>query len=146
MPTHAEKRHLPYTAQQMFELVADVGRYPEFLPWCLDARVIERQGPLLRADLVVGFKIFRETFTSEVTLTPPKTIQVRYLDGPFKRLDNRWTFEPNGQSGCSVDFYIDFEFHSRLFQGAMEAVFGEAAHRMVGAFEKRAEALYGKAA
>ena len=143
MPTHAETRHLPYSAKQMFDLVADVGRYPEFLPWCQDARVFENDGAIMRADLVVGFKLFRERFTSEVALTPPKTIAVRYLDGPFKRLENHWTFETNGRGGCIVDFYIDFEFHSRFFQGAMEAVFNEAVRRMVGAFEKRAAALYG---
>lgn len=143
MPTHAEKRRLPYSAKQMFDLVADVGRYPEFLPWCRGARVLARDGAVMRADLVVGFKFFRERFTSEVTLAPPKTIDVRYLDGPFRYLDNHWAFETNGPSGCVVDFHIDFEFRSRLFQRAMEAVFNEAVRHMVGAFEKRARALYG---
>jgi len=144
MPTHAEKRVLPYTPEQLFDLVADVGRYPEFLPWCVGARIRERRDNLLVADLVIGFKVFRERFTSHVTLNRPDHIQVSYLDGPFRYLNNHWRFRPH-QKGTEIDFFVDFEFRSRILQAAIGLVFNEATRLMVGSFEKRADQVYGRA-
>jgi coenzyme Q-binding protein COQ10 len=141
MPTHAEKRVLPYTPEQLFALVADVERYPEFLPWCLAARVKERRPDLMVVDMIIGFRMFRERFTSRVALGPPDRIDVTYAQGPFRRLNNHWFFE-RVPGGCHIDFYVDFEFRSRLMQRLIEALFNEAVRRMVGAFERRARDLY----
>ena len=142
MPTHAEKRVLPYTPQQLYDLVADIERYPEFLPWCMAARIRKREPELVVADLVIGFKVFRERFTSRVRLDPAATrIHVAYAEGPFKYLNNHWVFETHPE-GCEIDFYVDFEFRSRILQKAIEVLFSEAVRRMVGAFEARAQALY----
>lgn len=143
MPTHAEKRALPYTREQMFDLVADVAKYPEFLPWCVATRIRKREGDVLFADMVIGFKVFREKFTSRVTCRKPDRIDVAYFEGPFKYLNNHWIFEEHGDGGSMIDFYVDFEFKSRLFQAAIGAVFNGAVKRMISAFEKRAEQLYG---
>ena len=142
MPTHGEQRVLPYTPEQMFALVADVERYPEFLPWCVGARVRERRTELIVADLIIGFRMFRERFTSRVKLDPPKRIDVAYTEGPFRYLNNHWIFE-RAPGGCRVVFFVDFEFKSRLLQKVIEVLFSEAVRRMVGAFEKRARDLYG---
>jgi coenzyme Q-binding protein COQ10 len=142
MPTHAEKRVLPYTPEQMFALVADVERYPEFLPWCVGARIRERGPTLIVADLIIGFRMIRERFTSRVALSPPSGIDVAYTDGPFRYLNNHWGFAPVPE-GCRVDFFVDFEFKSRLLQKMIEMLFGEAVKRMVAAFETRAKQLYG---
>jgi coenzyme Q-binding protein COQ10 len=143
MPTHAEQRVLPYQPMQLFELVADVEKYPEFLPWCLAARVRTRREDEVVADLIIGFKMIRERFTSRVRLNPPaRRIDVSYQEGPIKYLQNHWVFLPHDQ-GCMIDFYIDFEFHSRLLQSVMQPLFNEAVKRMVRAFESRAESLYG---
>ena len=144
MPTHAEKRPVPYSAEQMFDLVADVRRYPEFLPWCLAARVRERQGDTLLVDLVIGFKMIRERFTSRVVLNQPDlSVNVTYADGPFKHMANHWRFEPTGGGGCLIDFFVDFEFKSPLLQKLIGVLFNEAVKRMVAAFETRARQLYG---
>ncbi len=143
MPTHAEKRVLPHTAEQLFDLVADVGQYPEFLPWCVGARIKRRENNLLVADLVIGFKMLRERFTSHVTLDRSRRIDVAYTDGPFRYLDNHWIFTPVGESECEIDFYVDFEFRSRLLQRVIGLLFDEAVRRMVGAFERRADEIYG---
>jgi coenzyme Q-binding protein COQ10 len=145
MPTHAEQRLLPYTQEQMYALVADIERYPEFLPWCVAARVKERGADFISADLVIGFKMFRERFTSHVKLDPPSRIDVAYAEGPFRYLNNHWTFE-RAPGGCKVDFFVDFEFKSRVLQKVIEVLFGEAVKRMVAAFESRARQLYGKPA
>jgi coenzyme Q-binding protein COQ10 len=145
MPTHAEQRLLPYTPEQLFALVADVERYPEFLPWCVGARIRERQPRLIVADLIIGFRVFRERFTSCVGLDPPRHIDVTYTEGPFRYLNNHWTFEP-APGGCRVDFHVDFEFKSRVLQMVIEALFSEAVRRMVAAFERRAAQLYGRPA
>ncbi len=145
MPTHAEQRVLPYTQEQMFALVADVERYPEFLPWCVGARIRERQPDLIVADLIIGFRMFRERFTSRVALDPPRRIDVTYTEGPFRYLNNHWAFA-TVPGGCRIDFFVDFEFKSRLLQKVIELLFGEAVRRMVGAFEGRARQLYGKPA
>jgi coenzyme Q-binding protein COQ10 len=142
MPTHAEQRVLPYTPEQLFALVADIERYPEFLPWCIGARIKERQPALVLADLIIGFKVFRERFTSRVALDPPRKIDVTYAEGPFRYLNNHWTFE-KVPDGCRIDFFVDFEFKSRLMQKVIEVLFSEAVRRMVGAFERRARDLYG---
>lgn len=142
MPTHAEQRVLPYTPEQLFALVADIERYPEFLPWCIGARIKERQPNLVVADLIIGFKVFRERFASRVVLDPPGKIDVTYAEGPFRYLDNHWTFE-RAPEGCRIGFFVDFEFKSRLMQKVIEVLFSEAVRRMVGAFEKRACDLYG---
>ena len=147
MPQHRESRHLPYSAQQMFDLVADVGRYPEFLPWCVGARVISGDEKKLVADLTIGFKMFRETFRSQVTLERPHHVHVRYLNGPFRYLNNHWRFrpvpQPGGVTGCEVDFFVDFEFRNPILGRVIGVVFSEAMHRIVRAFQDRAAKLYG---
>ncbi len=151
MPTHAEKRLIHHTPEQMFELVADIEKYPEFLPWCVATRIREKGeedgADLLIADMVIGFKMFREKFTSKVVCQRPGRIDVKYFDGPFKYLNNHWSFEAHtgdgGKAECMIDFYVDFEFKSRLFQAAIGAVFNKAVTRMIQAFEKRADELYG---
>ena len=143
MPTHAEKRLLPYTPEQLFDLVADVERYPEFLPWAVAARVRRREGNVVFADLVIGFKMFRERFTSKIILDRPNRIDVAYAEGPFKYMNNHWIFERQEDGGTLIDFYVDFEFRSRLLQTVIGALFNEAVRLMVGAFEKRARHLYG---
>jgi coenzyme Q-binding protein COQ10 len=150
MPTHSETRELPYTAQQMYDLVADVQRYPEFLPWTAAARIIsdEDRGDHreMKADLVISFKVFREKFTSLVTLWPEtRQIDTEYVDGPFKYMKSRWNFEDT-PTGCRVHFFTDFEFRSAMLQKIIGVVFNEAMLRIVRAFEKRADALYGRPA
>lgn len=142
MPVHREKKILPYTPEQMFALVADVERYPEFLPWCVACRIRKRETPTsFTADLQVGFKLVREQFTSRVTLEPAKAITVTYLNGPFEHLVNEWKFAP-APGGTEVDFFLSFEFRSRLLQTLIGVLFEEAVHRMVSAFETRAANLY----
>jgi coenzyme Q-binding protein COQ10 len=144
MPTHAEKRVLPYSPRQLFALVADVERYPEFLPWCVAARVRKRTEDLVVADLVIGYRMIRERFTSRVRLDyDGQRIDVTYEEGPFKYLNNHWVFEDHPQ-GCAIDFYVDFEFRSRVLQKVIHALFDEAVRRMVSAFEARAHDLYGE--
>jgi coenzyme Q-binding protein COQ10 len=143
MPTHAEKRILRYTPEQMFDLVADVRRYPEFLPWCVGARIISRGESQVVADLTIGFKMFRESFRSQVALERPEHIHVRYLNGPFRYLNNHWRFLPHPE-GTEVRFFVDFEFRSRLLQAVIGTVFEQAVRVMVRAFERRAMVLYGR--
>ncbi len=142
MPTHAEHKVLPYSPEQMFDLVADVGKYPTFLPWCVGARVKSQTETQLVADLTIGFGPFRESFTSRVQLDRPRQVQVKYENGPFRYLNNQWTFEPNPK-GCNVKFYVDFEFKSRVLQAAIGVVFNNAVRLMVNAFLKRAREVYG---
>ena len=142
MPSHHEVRRLPYTADQMFDLVADVRRYPEFLPWVIAMRVRKDEAAETLADMIVGFKGLRETFASRVAKTRPGAIHVDYLDGPLKYLRNDWIFTPEG-AGCAVDFTVDFAFKNRVFEALAGQVFGTALRRMIGAFETRAAALYG---
>jgi coenzyme Q-binding protein COQ10 len=148
MPTHAEKRVVPYSAQQMYDLIADVQRYPDFLPWVAACRVRSRRplpdGEVLDADMVVSFKVFREKFGSRVTLKPEQyCIDVEYLEGPFRYLNNHWKFEQQGPDRCEIDFFVDFEFRSAILQRLIGVVFNEAMRRIVRAFEQRAEDLYG---
>jgi coenzyme Q-binding protein COQ10 len=142
MPTHAERQIVPYRPDQLFDLVADVAKYPQFLPWCVAARIRSRTERDLVADLTIGFGPFRETFTSRVALERPQRVKVRYETGPFRYLNNQWEFLPHPQ-GCEVDFFVDFEFRSRILQAAIGVVFNEAVRRMVGAFNKRAREVYG---
>jgi coenzyme Q-binding protein COQ10 len=148
MPKHAEKKVLPHSPEHMYALVADVEKYPEFLPWCIATRINKREdeGTTLIADMVIGFKMVREKFTSRVVLTEPRQIDVNYFDGPFKYLENKWIFEPHGDGDCLVDFYVDFEFRSRLLEKIMGPLFEKAVHRMITAFESRADELYGNSA
>lgn len=145
MTVHAEKRVVPHSPQQIYALVADVAAYPQFLPWCLAARIKHTDDISLAADLIIGFRVFREKFTSYVELDEKGLeINVRYAEGPFKYLTNKWRFLPH-EKGCEIDFYVDFEFNSRLLQSVIETLFTEAVRRMVQAFEARADALYGNA-
>ena len=144
MPTHAEQRTVPFTCEQIYALVADVERYPEFLPWCVACRIRRYEGPdAFIADLAIGFKMIRERFTSRVALGRPHRIDVVYYEGPFRYLNNHWRFAADADGRCVIDFFIDFEFRSRALQKAMGRLFNEAVQRMVNAFERRAYALYG---
>lgn len=150
MPTHHETRRLPYTAAQMYDLVADVARYPEFLPWNAAARIRSRTaiegGEVMEADLVISFKVFRERFGSRVTLLPAeRKILTEYLDGPFKYMRSTWTFR-DVAGGSEVEFFVDFEFRNAILQGIIGLVFNEAMQRIVRAFEGRAAQLYGPGA
>ena len=145
MPRHHELRRLPYSPEQMFDLVADVGRYGEFLPWVSAVRMRSNSATEMVADLAVGFKGLRETFTSRVKKERPRTIHVDYLDGPLKYLRNEWRFDADGDFGCRIDFVVDFAFRSRIFEAIAGQVFERALRKMIGAFEERAAALYGSA-
>ena len=144
MTVHAERRIIRHRPQELYDLVADVRSYPQFLPWCMAARIRHEDRHALAADLIIGFQMFRERFTSHVDLDPENLeIDVKYAEGPFKYLTNKWRFLPH-PDGCEIDFYVDFEFNSRLLQSVIETLFTEAVRRMVKAFEERADDLYGK--
>ncbi len=148
MPTHSEIRHVPYTAAQMYDLVADVPKYPEFLPWTAAARIRSKtdQGDhvVMLADLVISFKVFRETFGSQVTLwAGEQRIDTEYLDGPFKHMISNWAFEDVESGGSNINFHVDFEFRNRILQTTATIFFNDAMQRVVRAFERRADALYG---
>jgi len=147
MPTHSETKPLPYSAQQMYDLVGDVARYPEFLPWCAAARIRSRDEvagtEVMLADLVVSFKVFRERFGSRVVLDPTrKRIETEYIDGPFRYMKSYWEFAET-DTGCDVSFFVDFEFRNAVLQGIIGVVFNDAMQRIVRAFERRAAELYG---
>ena len=143
MTKHFEKRIVPYKPKNMFDLVLDIEKYPEFLPWCLASRVIVNNKDFILADLMIGFQVFREKFRSNVKYDPKNMIiEVSYEDGPFKFLTNKWEFK-NYNDKCSVCFYLDFEFKNKFFQSIMEKLFSEAVKKMVAAFEQRANKLYG---
>jgi len=142
MPTHAEQKNLPYSPEQLFDLVAGVDLYPEFLPWCRAARITGREGNVFYADLIIGYKMVQEKFTSRVTLDKPDSIRVEYLEGPMKYLSNEWRFIPEADGSTTIDFYVDFEFKNAVFQKLMGVFFNEAVKRMVDAFETRACTLY----
>ena len=142
MPKHSETRRMPYTPEQMFDLVADVRRYAEFLPWVSAMRVRKDAPEETLADMIVGFKGLRETFTSRVTKERATWIHVDYIDGPLKYLHNDWRFSP-APEGCEVQFSVDFAFKNRVFEMLAGQVFGMALRKMIGAFEDRAKALYG---
>lgn len=142
MPNHREKRFLPYTAEQMFDLVADVARYAEFLPWVTAVRVRTNTDSEMTADLIVGFRSLRERFASRVTKQRPRCISVDYIDGPLKFLKNDWRFEP-APGGCTIDFAVEFAFKNRVFEAIAGQMFDAALRKMINAFEARATALYG---
>ena len=142
MPRHTETRALPYSPEQMFDLVADVARYGEFLPWVVGVRVRSNTATQMVADLIVGFKGLRETFTSSVDKQRPGRIHVDYLDGPLKYLRNDWGFSPDGKGGCLVNFSVDFAFKNRVFEALAGQVFDRALRKMTDAFEARAAELY----
>lgn len=143
MPHHHERRSLPYSAGQMYDLVVDVRRYGEFLPWVAAVRIRSDNDQEILADLVVGFKNLRETFSSRVLKTPKSKVEVDYLDGPMRHLHNQWLFEET-TDGCIVDFTVDFSFHNRIFEALAGQFFDHALRKMTDAFIERAEALYGK--
>jgi len=142
MPSHTDTQLVPYRPEQLFDLVADVAKYPQFLPWCVAARIRAHSASHLLADLTIGFGPFRESFTSRVALHRPDRVLVCYENGPFHHLTNSWDFRPHPE-GTVVDFHVDFEFRSRVLQAAIGVVFTEAVRRMVGAFHKRAREIYG---
>lgn len=142
MPRHNETRRLPYTPEQMFDMVADVARYGEFLPWVSGVRVRENSDTQMVADMIVGFKGLRETFTSRVEKSRPGSIRVDYLDGPLKHLCNEWDFKDDGAGGCLVDFTVDFAFKNMVFEMLAGQFFDRALTKMTDAFEARAAELY----
>ncbi|MBI1301190.1 MAG: type II toxin-antitoxin system RatA family toxin [Alphaproteobacteria bacterium] len=142
MTTHKERKHLSYTAEQLFDIVADVDQYPEFLPWCINSRIKKTQDNVFYADLTIGYKMIQEKYTSKVTCNRPNHIHVEYISGPMKHLSNHWKFTEEEDGTCTVDFYVEFEFKSIILQNLIGVFFTEIMQRMVGAFEKRAQALY----
>jgi coenzyme Q-binding protein COQ10 len=145
MPRHTETRNLPYTPEQVFDLVADVGRYQEFLPWVAATRIRSNSETMMVADLVVGFGALKETFASRVEKERPSRIHVDYVEGPLKYLHNSWKFRPDGKGGSDIDFCVDFAFKSRIFESIAGQMFDRALRRMIQAFEDRANQLYGGA-
>jgi coenzyme Q-binding protein COQ10 len=149
MPQFSNKRRVRHSAEQMFDLVADVERYPEFVPMCKSLKVRQRSpkpdgSEVIVADMTVSFQMMREAFTSRVTLDKPNLkILVEYLQGPFSKLENRWTFEARADDACDVGFFISYEFKSRMLAVLMGAMFDAAFQRFAAAFEKRADAVYG---
>ena len=146
MPIYEVHRALPYTASQLFELAADVERYPEFLPWWIAARVPRREGNVYHTDQVIGFGVFRVRFSSVTTLRPPHRIEVRATDGPFRRFDLVWRFDPAPERLCRVALAVDLAFRSRLIEMTFAAALATELDRLMGAFERRARYLYGPAA
>lgn len=143
-----QTRDVAYSPAQMFALVADIETYPKFLPWCAGARIRKREGPaekqIVTADMIVAYTVFREKFTSRVTLEPTEnTIDVAYVEGPFRNLVTHWHFEPLAGGGCRIHFDMEFEFRSLALQALINAVFGKAFTRLMQAFIDRADALYG---
>jgi coenzyme Q-binding protein COQ10 len=150
MPRFSSKRRVPHSATQMFDLVADVERYPEFVPLCHSLKVRQRTPnpngtEVVIADMTVSFKLVREAFTSRVTLDRTNLkILVEYLRGPFSSLENRWSFEPKSDDTCDVGFFLSYEFKSRMLAMLMGTMFDTAFARFAAAFEKRADVIYGK--
>jgi len=143
MPKHSETRHLPYTPEQLFDLVADVRSYPQFLPWVVAVRVRSDSDTAMVADLAVGFRAIKETFTSRVIKQRPQRIEIDYIEGPLKHLHNSWVFNPDGAGGTIIDFSVDFAFRNRMFEMLAGQMFDRALRKMMGAFLERAHSLYG---
>jgi coenzyme Q-binding protein COQ10 len=150
MPRFSSKRRVRHSAQQMFDLVADVERYPEFVPLCRSLKIRQRTPQpdgteILISDMTVSFKLVREAFTTRVTLDRPNLkILVEYLQGPFSNLENRWSFEQTSDDSCDVGFFLAYEFKSRMLAMLMGTMFDTAFQRFAAAFEKRADAIYGR--
>jgi coenzyme Q-binding protein COQ10 len=142
MPRHNETRHLPYSAEQMFDMVADVASYPEFLPWVTAIRIRSSSDTEMLADMIVGFKSLRESFTSRVVKERPGHLHIDYVDGPLKYLSNDWRFRDDGEGGVYLDFEVDFAFKNRMFEMLAGQMFDRALRKMIGAFETRAAELY----
>lgn len=144
MPKYAEEKILPYPAQFLYDLVLDVEKYPEFLPWCLAARTLETHKDYYDAELIIGYRFYREKFISRVHKLSDLHLQVEYLEGPFQYLENHWKFNPIDEHSCEVDFDVSFEFQSKFFESLIASLFTEAVHRMIHAFETRAAETYQK--
>ncbi|WP_010302885.1 type II toxin-antitoxin system RatA family toxin [Candidatus Odyssella thessalonicensis] len=142
MPTHAEKKILPYTSDQLFHLIADVGNYPIFLPWVESANTYDHRDNSFMSDVIIGYKFLTYPYKCRVHLTPTERIDIEYFTGPFRYLNNHWTLTPLNQQLTEIDFYIDFEFKNSTLQALLAPVFSEAVARMIRAFEKRAAELY----
>lgn len=143
MKRHLHRQYFSYRPEQLYDLVVDIESYPQFLPWCLEAHVLSQTETEMIADLSVGYRFVQETFRSRVCLTPHKRIDVVYLRGPFESLKNHWVFQERGEGETQVDFMIEFSLQSSLFQKVVSGVFEKAFETMLGAFERRAHALYG---
>ena len=143
MPSHSETRILPYTAEQLFDLVMDIEKYPEFLPWCVGARVNARSKDKVEADVIIGYKMFREKFSSRVHFIRPKSITVEYMQGPMRQLQNTWTFRDVKGGKCQVDFHVDFTMRSKFFEALIDQFFHRVLAKMIDAFEARARQVYG---
>ena len=144
MLKHIETKNLPYTQKQLFDLVAGVDKYKEFAPWCVASRINKWDGDIIfYADLVVGYKMIRERFSSKVILERPDHIYIEYLRGPMRHLKNHWRFKAEPDGSCTIEFDVEFEFDNSMLQGLAKVFFNEVVKRMVGAFEKRAKEIYG---
>ena len=143
MPSHTETRILPYSREQMFDLVMDIRRYPEFLPWCVGARVNRETRGMVEADVLIGYRIFREKFSSTVHIRRPSEIEVEYRKGPMRELHNTWVFRDAGPGKCEINFDISFTMQNKFLGKLVEQFFHQALAKMIDAFEKRAENLYG---
>lgn len=143
MPTHSESRILPYSSEQLFDIVMDIRKYPEFLPWCIGARINKKTKNDLEADVIIGYKIFREKFSSRVHFTRPEEIEVEYLQGPMRHLHNKWAFKDLAENRCQVDFYVDFSLRTKLMENIVDQFFQKALVKMVNAFEQRALDIHG---
>ena len=146
MPRHQESRVLPYSDEQMFALVADIEHYPDFLPWVVALRIRSDSEHEAVADMIVGFKGLRESFSCRVHKEQPTRVSVSYIDGPMRHLTNEWHFAPLEEGGCRVDFMVDFAFRNRMFEALAGQMFDKALRKMIAAFETRAGELYGVAA
>ena len=141
MPSHTEQQLSPYSPQQLFDLVADIEKYPKFLPWCRAARIIERTENKFLGELVISFAHITESYTSRVTLSTPHSIDVVMVKGPFEYLTNKWKFTPI-ENGTRIDLALDFKFRSRILEKLIGSLFSKATNKMAGAFKKRADELY----
>ncbi|MBF0380335.1 MAG: type II toxin-antitoxin system RatA family toxin [Magnetococcales bacterium] len=142
MSRRTSSTKVPYSAQQMYDLVVDMDRYPEFIPWLAKARKYDEKDNQFMSEMTISFKGMRETFKTKDTVIPGKKISISNVSGPFKHLDSEWCFTDSPSGGCTIDFFIDFRFKSRLIEMALGPVFGEASRRMVEAFRNRADAIY----
>lgn len=143
MPCHIEQQYSPYTPQQLFDMVSDVAKYPEFLPWCRAARILQRRENEFLGELVISFAHLTESYVSRVVLNAPHAIDVTLVRGPFEYLSNQWRFSPATQGGTMIDFQLDFKFRSKMLEKLIGGLFARATQKMVDAFQKRADALYG---
>lgn len=150
MTSHHDIQHSPYAPEQIYELVADVPNYPQFLPWCRAARILSRESDtVFLAELVIAYKHLSERYTSRVELAPAGkgedtyAIHVKMTEGPFHHLTNEWRFSPEGEGGCKIDFILDFAFKSRILESLLGKFFATVSGRMAEAFKKRADELYG---